>query len=342
MQTLYAGIDLHSNNNVVVVANDADKVMYRKRLDNELDAVLEALRPFKKDLGGVVVESTYNWYWLVDGLMDHGYDLHLANTGAIQQYSGLKHADDASDARWLATMLRLGILPEGYIYPKEERPIRDLMRKRSNLVRQRTANLLSIQNLFARNTGRRLSANGVKRLGDDDVDEMLPNADLALAVKTTAAVMRTLAGQIDMLERTVLGRVRLRPEFKRLLTVDGIGRVLALTIMLEVGDINRFSDVGHFASYARCVGSAHISNGKKKGKGNTKNGNKYLGWAFMEAATFAARYNDTIQRYYQRKKAKAHLMVAKKAVAHKLARACYCMLRDQTNFDVDKAFGRRR
>jgi transposase len=109
--------------------------------------------------------------------------------------------------------------------------------------------------------------------------------------------------------------------------------------MLETGDIKRFAEVGDFASYARCVGSERISNGKKKGKGNTKNGNKYLGWAFIEAATFAVRYNETIQRYYQRKKSKAHMMVAKKAVAHKLARACYCMLRDQTNFDADKAFG---
>ncbi len=338
MDTLYGGIDLHSSNNVVVVTNDRDEVVYRKRLCNELDVVLRALSPFANRLHGLVVESTYNWYWLVDGLMDHGYRVHLANTGAIQQYSGLKYGDDESDARWLATLLRLGILPEGYIYPKEHRPVRDLLRKRAYLVRQRTSNLLSIKNLFTRNTGRRLSANGVKRLTDADVDAMLPNADLALAVKSSVAVMHCLEAQIKTLEKTVLARVRLRADFKRLLTVSGIGPILGLTIMLEVGDISRFAHVGHFASYARCVGSARISNGKKKGQGNTKNGNKYLGWAFIEAATFAVRYDDTIQRYYQRKKAKAHLMVAKKAVAHKLARACYCMLRDQTDFDVDKAF----
>lgn len=338
MKTLYAGIDLHSTNSVVVVTNDEDEVVYRKRLRNELDRVLGALAPFEKRLRGVVVESTYNWYWLVDGLMDNNYRVHLANTGAIKQYSGLKYGDDESDARWLATLLRLGILPEGYIYPREHRPVRDLLRKRAYLVRQRTSNLLSVKNLFARNTGRRLSANGVKRLTDADVDEMLPNADLALAVKCSVAVMQCLDAQIETLEKVALERVRLRDDFKRLLTVSGIGRILALTIMLEVGDINRFPTVGDFASYTRSVGSAHISNGKKKGKGNTKNGNPYLGWAFIEAATFAVRYNETIQRYYQRKAAKAHLMVAKKTIAHKLARACYCMLRDQTTFDVDKAF----
>jgi len=339
METLYCGIDLHSNNNVVVVTNEGDEVVYRRRLRNELDLVLGALSPFAKRLHGVVVESTYNWYWLVDGLMAQGYRLHLANTGAIQQYSGLKYGDDESDARWLAKLLRLNLLPEGYIYPKGERPLRDLLRKRAYLVRQRTSNILSVKNLFARNTGRGLSASGVRRLTDADVDAMQPGAHLALAIKSSVAVIQCLSAQIKMIEKVALKRMRLRPDFKRLLTVPGIGPILGLTVMLEVGDITRFADVGDFASYARCVGSARISNGKKKGKGNTKNGNKYLGWAFIEAATFAARYNETIQRYYQRKKAKAHLMVAKKTVAHKLARACYCMLRDETDFDVDKAFG---
>lgn len=339
MKTLYAGIDLHSNNNVVVVTDDEDKVVYRKRRRNELDEVLSALSPFAQDLSGVVVESTYNWYWLVDGLMANGYRVHLANTGAIQQYSGLKYSDDEWDAHWLATLLRLGILPEGYIYPKQERPVRDLLRKRSYLVRQRTSNILSIQNLLARNTGRRLSATGVKRLTDPQVDEMLANGDLALAVKSSVAVMQCLDAQAKRLEKVVLQRVRLRDEFKGLLTVSGIGKVLGLTIMLEVGDINRFAHVGDFASYARCVGGARMSNGKKKGSVNTKNGNKYLGWAFMEAAGFASRYNETIQRYYQRKLAKAHKMVARKTVAHKLARACYYVLRDKTDFDVNKAFG---
>jgi len=121
-----------------------------------------------------VVESTYNWYWLVDGLMEAGYRLHLANTAAIVQYEGLKYTNDDSDACWLAKLLRLELLPEGYIYPKEERATRDLLRKRSQLVRQRTANLLSVQNLLARNLGYSLSANAIKRLSTEEVDKLLP------------------------------------------------------------------------------------------------------------------------------------------------------------------------
>jgi len=335
---LYGGIDLHSNNSVVALTDEQDRVEYLKRLPNDLSVILSALQPHQESIEGLVVESTYNWYWLVDGLMDAGYRLHLANTAAIIQYAGLKYADDDSDACWLAKLLRLGLLPEGYIYPKEERPVRDLLRKRSQLVHQRTSNLQSVQNLMARNRGRSLSANSIKRLTYEEVDRLLPDADLALAVKGSVAVMRTLDGVIILLEKAVKGRIRLRPQFKPLLTVSGIGEILGLTIMLETGEIGRFAKVGNYASYCRCVGSEHLSNGKRKGRGNTKNGNKYLAWAYIEAANFAVRYNPQIKRYYQRKSARTKGIVAIKAVAHKLARACYYILRDQVTFDVNKAF----
>ncbi len=115
----YCGIDLHSTNSVVVVIDEADRVAFKKRLRNELRLIVDALAPFREALAGVVVESTYNWYWLVDGLMDAGFKVHLANPAAIHQYSGLKHTDDEDDAAWLAHLLRLGILAEGYIYPRE-------------------------------------------------------------------------------------------------------------------------------------------------------------------------------------------------------------------------------
>lgn len=129
---LYSGIDLHGNNNVTLLLDEHDRVIYQKRLPNQLPIILEQLAPYQEDITGVVVESTYNWYWLVDGLMEADYRVHLATPTAIQQYSGLKYTDDNSDARWLAHLLRLGVLPEGYIYPKEQRPLRDLLRKRGH------------------------------------------------------------------------------------------------------------------------------------------------------------------------------------------------------------------
>jgi len=336
---LYAGIDLHSNNSMVVVQDDQDNVVGRQRLPNDLRTVSEWLEPYRKDLAGVVVESTYNWYWLVDGLMEQGHRLHLANTVAIEQYDGLKYRDDASDARWLATLLRLGKLPEGYIYPRTERAIRDLLRKRSQLVRQATMNLLSIQNLFARNRGKGISANHVKQLTPEAVDAVFEDPNVALAVQSSLKVLDCLREQIVVLEEAVHGQVRLRKGYKRLLTTSGIGKILALTIMLETGDIGRFREVGHYVSYARLVGSSHWTNGKRKGSGNTKNGNAFLCWAFIEAANFAIRHNPTIRRYYQRKQARTKRIVALKAVAHKLARACYHMIKEDVAFDLTRAFG---
>jgi len=338
---LYGAIDLHSSNNVTVVIDEQDRVVYQKRLPNDLALILKELSVYQSELQGIVVESTYNWYWLVDGLMEQGYKMHLANTAAIQQYEGLKYTDDHSDARWLAHLLRLEVLPEGYIYPRAERPVRDLLRKRSQMVRQRTTNLLSIQNLMTRNTGSSLSAKRVKGLDVQQVDELLPNGDLALAVKANLSVMLSADEQTEILERTVTQRVKLRPQFSFLKTVPGIGQILALTIMLETGDIRRFSSVGNFASYCRCVGSQKISNGKRKGKGNTKNGNKYLAWAFVEAAHFAIQFNSKIKSFYQRKKAKTKVVVAIKAVAHKLCRACYYIMRDRVPFNITKAFGQK-
>jgi len=335
---LFGAIDLHSNNNVTVLIDERDEVVYRKRLPNDLRLIIEQLSPYQSTLEGIVVESTYNWYWLVDGLMEKEHRVHLANTAAIQQYEGLKYTDDDSDARWLAHLLRLGVLPQGYIYPKEERAVRDLLRKRSQLVHQKTANLLSVQNLYTRNTGLSISANRIKKLTLEQVDGLFTMGDVGLAVKANLSVMRCLEAEIKSLEEVVKERVKLKPAFRYLLTVSGIGQTLALTIMLETGDIRRFPRVGNFASYCRCVGSEKLSNGKRKGKGNTKNGNKYLSWAFVEAANFAIRYEPLIARFYQRKKAKTHGVVAIKAVAHKLSRACYYVMRDEVPFDVGRAF----
>jgi transposase len=322
----------------VALTDETDRILYRKRLPNDVETILHALAPYQDAVTGLVVESTYNWYWLVDALMEAGYQVHLANTAAIVQYSGLKYSDDDTDAARLGKLLRLGLLPEGYIYPKAERAVRDLLRRRLHLVQQHTANILAVQNLFSRNRGRSISANEVRRLTPESVAELVTDPNLALAIQSTVLAMRGQQAAIELLEREAWRQTKDTQAWRALQTVSGIGRILGLTIVLETGPIERFAAVGNYASYCRCVGSTHVSNGKQKGKGNTKNGNKYLAWAYVEAANFAVRYNPQIKRYYQRKRAKTKGVVAIKAVAHKLARACYHMLRDGSAFDVDRAF----
>jgi transposase len=335
---LYAGIDLHANSHYLGVIDEQNKVCFKHNIVNDLRKTLSVLEPFRSELMGVVVESTFNWYWLVDGLMDHGYRVHLANPAAIQQYEGLKHVDDERDAIWLANLLRLGILPEGYIYPKQERSVRDLLRKRLQLVRHRTSHILSIQNIVSRSLGIRMTSKEVKGLGEEQAAELFKEEHLLLAVRSSVGVIGYLREKIQGIEKVVKGRVKLRREFEKLLTLPGVGQILGLTIMLEAGDIRRFPGVGNYASYCRCVRSTRISNSKPKGEGNRKNGNKYLAWAYVEAAHFAIRDYPEVNRYYHRKAAGTNRVVAIKAVSHKLARASYYIMRDQVEYDSNKLF----
>jgi len=336
----YAGIDLHSSNNYLGIIDDDDQRLYGRRLPNDLPRVLSVLEPFKETLEAVVVESTYNWYWLVDGLKAHGYNLHLANPAAMVQYSGLKHGDDRTDAFWLAHMKRLNLLPEGYIYPEKERPVRDLLRRRLLFVQQRTAQILSFKSMVCRNLGKRIGVNRIKQLEEEDAHRMFEPPHLAMAAGHSIATIRFLSQRIKSMEKAILAEVKLRPEFTCLLTMPGVGNILGVTIMLEAGDIRRFPKVGNYTSYCRCVPSQRISNGKRKGEGNRKNGNRYLSWAYVEAAHHCARHNDRARRFYQQKKAHTCAAVAVKALSHKLARASYFMMRDQVSFDEQKLFRR--
>ncbi|MGB3942573.1 MAG: transposase [Candidatus Manganitrophaceae bacterium] len=212
---LYVGLDLHSTNCYTGIIDEEGRKRLGQKFANDRSKIVSALLPYREEIVGIAVESTYNWYWLVDALMEEGYPVHLANPAAMKQYEGIKYLNDRHDAFWLANMLKLGILPQGYIYPRETRG------------------------------------------------------------------------------------------------VLGVGKVLGMTITLESGSIDRF------ASYSRCVPSAYWSNAKQKGAGNKKNGNKYLSWAFAEAANFSIRYCSEAEAFYQRKSAKTNPPSAYRAVANK-------------------------
>ncbi|MCC8405334.1 IS110 family transposase [Paraburkholderia sp. MMS20-SJTN17] len=334
----YSGIDLHSNNSVVSVIDETDRVVAEKRLPNDLARILAFLAPWRAGLAGVVVESTYNWYWLVDGLQAAGFVVYLANTTAIKKYDGLKHSGDETDARYLAHLLRLGILPTGTILPAEHRQVRDLARKRMQLVRNRTSHILAVENITARQSGTRITSNQVKQLDQAAVGELHLPDDVALAVRANVAVIATLSSQIAIVEKRLQEKVAPRPDYALLTTVPGIGQTLATIIVLETGTIERFASAGNFASYARCVDSQRMSNGKKKSEGNTRNGNPYLCWAFIEAANFAMHFSTEAWQFYERKKAKTNSVIARKALAHKLARACFHMLKERKPFDVNRCF----
>jgi transposase len=335
---LIAGIDLHSDNLIIGMIQLDGKRLEHRKLECDLKAVLQYLQPYKERLQSMAVESTFNWYWLVDGLRQQGYPIDLANPAQIEQYSGIKHADDKHDAFHLAELQRLNILPKAHIYDAELRPVRDLLRRRTKLVHQRTALFVSFKSLYARTTGQSMPLATLKSMEPKEAKGLYEHPANQLIAQVGLEHIEALAKSIRRIEQAVLGCARELPLYEKLLTLPGIGKILGMTITMEVGDIARFKTDGDFASYCRAVDSRRLSNGKQKGQNNQKCGNKYLAWAFVEAANFAKRYDEHCRRWYDRKQAKTSTVLATKALACKLAKAAWHVMTHQINYDATRMF----
>src|SRR5438094_6383644 len=339
MNKLMAGIDLHSNNLVIGIMDMDGKRVASQKLACELKEVVKFLAPYKGRLEQIAVESTYNWYWLVDGLRTLKYPVVLANPAAMQQYSGIKHADDTNDAFFLAELVRLKILPTGHIYDEQLPPVRDLLRRRMTLVHQRTALMLSFKSLYTRTTGQEMSLGELKELAIKEAQDLYDHPANQLIAGMQIKHIEQLTESIEKIEKAVLGCARELPLYTKLTTLPGAGRILGMTITMEVGDTKRFAEAGHFASYRRTVEAKRTSNNKKKAENNSKCGNKYLAWAFVEAANFARRSSPECLAWFNRKAAKTSNVIATKALACKLAKAAWYVMTQDTDYDAKRMFG---
>lgn len=329
---------MHSNNVMIGVINQDGKRLMHRKLDCNLKEVIGFLGPLKPRLQSMAVESTFNWYWLVDGLRAQGYPIDLANPAKIEQYNGLKHVDDKDDAFHLADLQRLNILPQAYVYDPELRPVRDLLRRRTNLVHQRSALLLSFKSLYARTTGERFESYEIKKLEPKEAAKLYQHPANQLIAQVQAEHIQALDKSVQRIEKAVLGCAQEIPLYEKLLTIPGVGRILGMTITMEVGDIKRFKSDGDFASYCRMVGAKHLSNGKCKADNNQKCGNRYLAWTFVEAANFSRRYDEQCRRWYDRKAARTSKVIATKALGCKLAKAAWHVMACQCDYDPKRMF----
>src|SRR5580765_7500925 len=204
MKKVMAGIDLHSNNLVIGIMDMDGKRVATRKLPCELSEVTKYLNPFKKRLEKVAVESTYNWYWLVDGLRARGYPVVLANPAGMEQYSGIKHADDTNDAFFLAELLRLNILPTGHIYDAQLRPVRDLLRRRLTMVHHRTSQMLSFKGLYTRMTGQEMALAELKKLDVQKAQDLYEHPANQLIAGLQIKQVEHLSAAIEKIEKAVL------------------------------------------------------------------------------------------------------------------------------------------
>ena len=237
---LYAGADLHGNNVFLSLCDEEGNNVFRRRVKANLDAVNSALDPFWERIEVLGVESTFNWYWFVDGLREQGRNVKLGNPAKMEQYSGIKITNDLTDADWLAEQLRIGVFPECYIYPQETRAVRDALRRRQLFVRRRTQVLLSFGGLLERYG---LDAPGARKLEKwtlDDIKATGLDGFVQLQLETLLDAIRESDAQAKKIEKQVLAFTKPTEQYKRATTLPGFGVALGMTAVLESGDFKRF------------------------------------------------------------------------------------------------------
>lgn len=343
MDTYYCGIDLHTKTSQLCVTDEKGIKVQETNLPNDLPHILSFLKPFGNNVQ-IGIESTINWYWLVDGLQDAGYDVKLGHTLGLFMITGAKVKTDRRDAFKLAKYLRLDEFPEAYIYPREKRPLRDLLRRRAGLVQERAACYSSLRIQLMRYNLNTFTLNQLKYLEDEDLSRLPIPKELDMFCKMLLERINLLSDQIDRLDTYLKDQTIEDPRFKLLLDLPGVHYTLGMTIHYESEGISRFETAKHYASYCRLVPSvAQSSDTTKKGKGG-KQGNRYLKWAFTQAASIAVRYYPTCRKFREkharrRNNCKAKNMVANCILAHKLAVATFHVLKDGVPFQMQKLFG---
>ena len=333
----YAGVDLHARAVFVVILDHDGQVVFAKNLPANPAAFLRAVAPFRDGLL-VACECMHCWYWLADTCRDQHIAFVLGHAWAMKAVHGNKTKCDRKDAEAIARLLRGGNLPPAYAYPKEKRGLRDLLRARLRLVRQRAhlyghvhtarrqANLSPVSSDIKYNS---------KRTGivDDIADPFVRRR-----VETHLTLIEPLDTVIRRLEKEIEDAAdQLLPaELAVRQSTPGVGKVLSLTILLEIDTIERFDSRQQFCSYARLCGALQTSDNKRTGAGNRKAGNAWLKWAFSEAAVLSALKDERNGALLNRLASRLGKAKAYSALAHKLGRAFYPMLRSRQVFDVNR------
>lgn len=250
---LYAGADLHGNNVFLSICDQEGGNVFRKRVKPNLAAVNAALDPFWGRIKVLGVESTFNWYWFVDGLQEQGRNVKLGNPAQMVQFEGIKITNDLTDADWLAEQLRLGIFPECYIYPKDARAVRDALRRRQLFVQRRTQVILSLGGLLERYGLPSPSAAKMEKWTVADIQATDLDDWVKLQLETLLEAVHESDRLAKKIEKQVLAFVKPTQQYLRITTLPGIGIALGMLIVLESGDFKRFPTVGDYASYCRSV-----------------------------------------------------------------------------------------
>jgi transposase len=332
----YCGIDWHARSMYVCLLSQAGELLLHRHMKAAPEPFLKAIAPSREGLV-VAVECLFTWYWLADLCAEQGMPFVLGHALYMKAIHGGKAKNDTIDSQKIAALLRGGMLPQAYVSPAEMRATRDLLRRRTHLLRQRAALLAHVHNTNSQynlpEIGKKIAdkANraGVAERFSDPAGQKTLAVDLAL--------LTYYDGLLSDLELYILQTAKQHAAQTRYLvhTVPGIGKILRLVLRYEMHQIDRFPRVPDFVSYCRLVKCAKESAGKRLGPAGTKIGNAHRKWAFSEATPLFLRHNEPGQKYLARLEKKHDKGKARTILAHKLARAVYYMLKRKTACDMD-------
>ena len=337
----YCGIDLHARSLYVCIVDHNGKNLLHKDIKAAPEPLLKVLTPY---LGNLVlgVECMHCWYWIADFCEDHDIEFILGHALYMKAIHGGKAKNDRIDSFKIARLMRGGNFPLAYVYPKEMRATRDLLRRRTKMVRYSAQFKAHVSNTSTQ-YNQLPPAKGKLRtaVGRDDMADSFDDIAVQRSVDMDVYLVATFDQEIQRVERFVekLAKQHNQRDLKLLQTIHGIGRILALTILLEIGDIARFDTVQQFASYARLVKCKAESAGKSHGTQGNKIGNGHLKWAFSEAAVTHLKGNPKAQKYLENLQRRMSKAKALSVLAHKLGRCVFFMLKNQQVFDENKFLG---
>jgi len=339
----YCGIDLSARDCHLCVIDEQLQVVLQLKLRNEINQICRFLGPYKANLK-IVVESTFNWYWLIDGLQAEDFEVVLAHTLGLYLITGAKVKTDRRDAYSLAKLLLVGAVPAAYIYPVETRPVRDLLRRRLHLVQVRAGEYGSLRRLLLRQGVLSQRQQEIKTATEAELEQWLEHPLVRLHASQELQRIELYSQQIGELEKSILQIAVTNQSYELLRQLPGVGQTIALTILYEVGELSRFANVKVFSSYCRVIpGIAQSGQVTRRGRGS-KQGNHYLKAAFSQAAVHAVRCYPQVRRYYQRQlkrhQGPGRKLVCYNIIAHKLAQAAFHILKEQTEYRAELLFGR--
>ena len=330
----YCGIDLHTKKMYICILDGTGETVIHQNIRTDPEAFLSVIAAYREDIV-VAVECMFTWYWIADLCASEGIPFVLGHALYMKAIHGGKSKNDKIDSHKIAVLLRGGMLPQSYVYPARMRATRDLLRRRNHLVRKRAELLAHIQNTRHQYNLEDPLGRIAKPKNRQGVVERFDNPCVQKSIAVNLEIISAYDRILERLERDIIQTANEHDalSYNLLKTIPGVGRILALILLYEVENIDRFPRVQDFVSYARLVKCAKESNGKKYGTSGKKIGNAHLKWAFSEAAVLFLKGNEAGKRYLDRLTSKHGKGKALSILAHKLGRAAYFMLKDKKAFD---------